>query len=38
LANAGHDTRRIHDWLGHRSYEGFGVKGPVRIFFCFANR
>jgi integrase len=21
LANAGHDTRRIHDWLGHRSIQ-----------------
>ena len=21
LANAGHDTRRIQDWLGHRSIQ-----------------
>jgi integrase len=38
LANDGTDTRTIQAYLGHRSYEGFGVKGPVRIFFCFANR
>jgi hypothetical protein len=28
LANDGTDTRTIQAYLGHRSYEGFGVKGP----------